>query len=489
MEDRLRNLQSLFEPRTLAFAGATDKIGKWGFIVFNNIIHGGWAGRLVPVNPGREEVLGLKAYPSVSAIPGEVDAAVISVPAAAVKATVADCAAKGVKAAVVISAGFKEMGGEAALLEAEMVAEARAAGLVLAGPNGQGIFSAANKLFAWMPTYCFPPAGPVAVISQSGNVQGLMVQELIELNLGVSRGVSSGNEADLRMEDYYAWLAEDDRTKVILSYMEGVTDGTRFLKLAAETTRKKPVVLLKGGRSSLGMNAARSHTGALAVSDEVFSSACRQAGVIMAGSIRQAAYIAAALVGRPLPRGRRVGILTGGGGLGVISADVCAREGLEVPPLSSTTIDQLRGLMPSWWVPGNPVDLVAGLKFDAIPAILETLMRSGELDAILFPFIGAESTERNLKPLNEQTARMIAGWKKMESFSGAFQKLIAELMAKTGVPVLGVTNFGRERDRENWDRLPPERAVFLRDFETACEALAAVVRYAEFRRVATTSSP
>jgi len=482
MEPRLQNLRQLFEPRSVAFVGASDKIRKWGFIILNNILHGGWTGPLYPVNPNREEVLGRKAYPTVSAIPGPVDLAVITVPAAAVRATLADCAAKGVKAAVVISAGFKEMGGAAAGMEAEMVAEARAAGMVLVGPNGQGVCSPANRFFAWMPHFCYPQAGPVAVISQSGNVQAMMIRELIELNLGVSRCVSSGNEADLRMEDYLAFLADDPQTKVILSYVEGVSDGRRFQRMAAETARKKPVVLLKGGRSSLGMSAASSHTGALAVSDEIFAAACRQAGVIVADSIRQSVAIAAGLVGRPLPRGRRVGILTGGGGLGVVAADVCARTGLQVPVLSEAVIEKLRGLMPAWWVPGNPVDLVAGLDFTHFPAILDTLLGSGEIDSLLFLFIGADRTEKDLKPLNDQTRKMEENWKKMSSFYGGFQKALADLMVKFGIPIIGVSSFGDEYERAHLGELSPERSVFLRDTETAVEALAAMTRYAEFRK-------
>jgi acyl-CoA synthetase (NDP forming) len=480
MDSRLQKLQYLFNPRSIAFVGATDKLDKWGFIIFNNIITGRWEGKLYPVNPGRQEVLGYPVFPNVRDLPGEIDLAVITVPAAAAPAALDDCIAKGVKAAIVISAGFKEMGGAAADAEDEMVARARAAGMVMVGPNGQGICCPARRLYAWMPHFFYPPSGPVAVISQSGNVQGMAMEALLELGVGISKGVSSGNEADLRTEDYFDYLAEDPDTKVILSYMEGLTDGRRFLEIATRTARKKPIVVLKGGRSSFGVSAAKSHTGSLAVSDELFSSACRQAGLVMARTIQQAAVTAAAFLERPLPRGRRVGIVTGGGGLGVIAADVCAQAGLIVPALSPEILTRIAGMLPDWWVPGNPIDLVAGLNFTKVPAILDTIMSCGEIDALLLLFIGPRASEGNWEPLNEQSIKMRERWEKMESFYVIFQDLLGQLMRKTGVPILAVTRFGEGSETKKKHQFEPGRAVFLNDLESACEALAGMVAYHEF---------
>jgi acetate---CoA ligase (ADP-forming) len=481
MDQRLENLQYVFNPQSLAFVGATDKLGKWGFIIFNNLIHGAWEGRLYPVNPGRDELLGHKVYPTVSAIPDEIDLAVINVPAAAVPAALDDCLAKAVKAVVVITAGFKEMGDDGARIEAEMVRKVRDAGIVMVGPNGQGVCCPANKLFAWMPHFFYPPPGPVAVVSQSGNVQGLMMNALLDLGVGVSKGVSSGNEADLRAEDYLEFLAGDPDTKVILAYMEGLTDGKRFLAVARETVRVKPVVLLKGGRSQFGVSAAKSHTGALAVSDEMFEAACRQAGVIRTRTIYESAAIAAAFVDRPLPHGRRVGIVTGGGGLGVIAADLCDQAGLTLPALSAPVLEKIAARLPDWFVPGNPIDLVAGMTFDAVPFILETLALSGEIDALMLLFIGPRAHAENMTMLNPQSLTMQKSWKTMQTMYVGFQGLLAKIMHRTQVPIYLVTNFTDGLDPAAAGKFKPGNPALYQDLESPCAAVAAMADYHEFK--------
>ena len=482
MEQRLRGLDLMFNPRSIAFVGATEQLGKWGFIIFNNLITGGFPGKIYPVNPGRAEVLGYRAYPTVREVPGELDLVVIAAPAGGVLAAVEDCAAKGVKAVVVISAGFKEMGGAAAELEAEMAAKARAAGMVLVGPNGQGVCCPKNRVYPWMPHFFYPPAGPVAVVSQSGNVQGLMMTELWKLGIGVSKGVSSGNEADLGAADFLSYFGQDPDTKVILSYMEGLTDGRRFLEIGRETAGQKPVVLLKGGLTESGVSAAKSHTGALAVSDELFAAACRQAGLIRAKTIYEASVMAAAFVNRPLPRGRRVGIVTGGGGLGVIAADLCAQAGLTVPELSKDTLAKIAAKMPDWWVPGNPVDLVAGLNFGVVPGILETIMMSNEIDALLLLFIGPQSQDPDgFKPMNEQTVKMQKMWESMEAMYQAFPAMLGQMMDRTGVPIYVVSDFGKGTEAEKKVKTDPRYAVIFADLESACGALAAMAGYQAFR--------
>ena len=468
----------MFSPRGVAFVGATETLGKWGFIIFNNLITGGWEGGLYPVNPGREEVLGYKAYKSVRDVPDDTDLAVITVPAKAVPAAMDDCIARGVKAVVVISAGFKEMGGDAARTEADMVKKVRDAGIVMAGPNGQGVAFPKSGLYAWMPHFYYPPAGEVAVISQSGNVQGLMINELIDAGVGVSRCVSSGNEADLRMRDYFEYLADDPETGVVLSYMEGLTDGRRFIESAKRLAAKKPVVVLKGGKSDYGVSAAGSHTGALAVDSELFDSACEQAGVIQASTIREASIMAASFVNRPLPKGRRVGIVTGGGGLGVIASDLCARAGLTLPEFSKETTEKIAAKMPEWYVPGNPVDLVAGLNFGIVPPILDTLMKSGEIDALMLLFIGPRGN-RDIEPKNEQTKKMRETWQTMQKMFGAFLDMMRKLTEQTGVPIYPVTNFGEGTGEMEKIKFSDSYFMQFSDIESACSAVAAAAKRAE----------
>jgi acyl-CoA synthetase (NDP forming) len=482
MDQRLKALDHLFRPRSVAFVGATEKLNKWGFIVFNNLITGGYEGRLYPVNPGRATVLGLTAYPSVRAIPGDVDLAVFTVPAKEVPAALDDCLHKRVKAGVVISAGFKELGGEWADVEAELVKKARAGGMVLVGPNGQGICNPAAKLFAWMPHLYFPRPGSVAVISQSGNVQGILVAEVQKAGFGVSKGVSSGNEADLRSEDYYEYLAEDPETEVILSYLEGVSDGRRFIAGARRASEKKPIIALKGGRTGSGSSAARSHTGAMAVDDRLFDAACRQAGIVRARTMDEAGIIAGSFLNRPLPRGKRVGIITGGGGLGVVAADACAELGLEVVKLSDATLAKIGAMMPAWWSPGNPVDLVAGMNFQVVIPVMDLLMQSNEIDALLLLFIGPpRSKEREAVARNAQTEELQKMWKTMSKMFAAFGDALLKKMRGLSVPIYVVSNFTPDGEPVNGAPGPDHVSIFP-TIESACAAMSAGARYFEWRK-------
>lgn len=479
----LANLDQLFKPASIAFIGATEFSLKWGFLVYNNLLTGGYAGEVYPVNPGRESVMGLKAYASVRDIPGPVDLAVFTVPAAQVPEVMDDCAARGVKAALVISAGFKELGRDGAALEEDMVRRARAGGIVLAGPNGQGVCNPGHDFFPWMPLF-YPPPGRIAFLSQSGNVLNMLVSAAYKAGSGVSKAVSIGNEADLRAEDYLAYFADDPDTDVIVAYMEGTQDGRRFFDLARAVTPRKPVIVMKGGRTSTGIAAARSHTGAMAVSDDLFEASCVQAGIIRARSIEEAGVLAASLVDRPLPRGRRVGIVTGGGGLGVISADLCTREGLDVVSLSEETLAKVGAHLPSWWVPGNPVDLVAGLNFQVTLPIIETLMDSGEVDAIIFTWVAA-LREPELRMPSEHSRGMDLRemWEKV---GGDFVARVPELygpMRDKQIPLYVISNMVKSRsDAGRRAAADGNGVTAYGDLEMACRALAEMARYYAWRR-------
>ncbi len=475
MDDRLKNLDYVFNPRSIAFVGATESMRKWGFIIFNNILSGGYEGNLYPVNPGREKVMGFRAYPSVRDIPGEVDLAVFTVPAKNVVETIDDCVAKGVKAGVVISAGFKELGGRYENLEAELTAKARAGGMVLVGPNGLGIGSPSCKLYSWMPNF-YPPAGNVAVVSQSGNVQNMLINEVIKHGFGISKAVSSGNEADLKVEDYFTYFANDPSTNVIMSYIEGISAGRRFVERTRAAASKKPIIVLKGGRTQSGVSAAKSHTGAMAVSNQLFDAVCRQIGIVQAPTIEDVGIIAASFINRPLPRGRRVGILTGGGGLGVIAADVCSEEGLEVVKLSPQTLDKIGKLMPGWWVPGNPVDMVAGLNFSSINPILEILMTSGEVDAILVIFIGPPRIKAARIPVSDKGLDLRKAWDAMTKQYSAYAQKLLELMHQLNIPLYIVSNFEPDEMIKIEDG---KQMVTYPTIQSGCRALGAMTRYYE----------
>lgn len=478
MDPRLRNLDFAFNPRSIAFIGATESMRKWGFLILNNLLTGGYRGEIYPVNPRRETVLGLKAYPRVRDIPGEVDLAVFTVPSRQVMEALADCVEKKVKAALVITAGFKELGERGEAMERELVRKAREAGMVLIGPNCQGICCPANDLYPWMPILFHPPRGRIGYVSQSGNILNMLIGHAATAGLGVSKAVSSGNEADLRTADYYAYLAEDPDTEVIVSYIEGLRDGRDFVARAKEVTRRKPIVVLKGGRTASGISAARSHTGAMAVSEELFEAACRQAGVVVTHSIEECGVTAAAFVNRPLPRGKRVGIVTGGGGLGVIASDFCTEIGLEVAALSTRTLEKLEKMLPDWWVPGNPVDLVAGLDFSVIKPVIETLMTSGEVDAVMFLWIGAPRL-KNARIKGERGMDLTGVWRTMDQYFMEHIGELYELMHRLQVPLYIATSLRLDGgDGDDDDGCPP---LVFESVESACRAVSAMADYRRFR--------
>jgi len=348
----------------------------------SNILKGGFEGRVYPVNPGSTEVLGVKSYVRVVDIPEVPDLVVIVVPPPAVPGVMRDCAAKGVKAAVVITAGFAEIGGEGARLQQEIVEIARSAGIRFVGPNCLGIMNPSHKLHPQMPAE-FARPGPLAIISQSGNIMNTLSRMIDGMGYGLSKAVSIGNQADIRAEDYLEYFAEDPQTRVILSYIEGFKDGARFFRIAKEVSKRKPIVLLKAGETPAGARAAHSHTASLAVPDAIIRAMCRQAGIVRVSTLDELVDTGIAFLRQPLPRGRRVAIITGGGGWGVLTADACAKLGLDVVILPPETIKELDAFMPAWWNRGNPVDFVGGTPRENNLKVLEILLRCPVVDGII----------------------------------------------------------------------------------------------------------
>ncbi len=376
------NFNLLFNPQSIALIGASNNIGKWGAIVFLNIQLGGFQGHLIPVNPKEQTIFGKKAYPRITDIPEPVDLAVIAIPAAVTLEAIRDCIQKGVRMAIVITSDFSETGEEGARLEREMVESARTGGLRLVGPNTMGIFSASASLTALMPPVR-PRRGKVSLVSQSGNIGTQMMAWGEKFAVGFNKYVSSGNEGDLRSEDYVAFFGQDPDTRVILAYIEGLDDGREFWETAKKITPYKPMIAFKGGKTRAGARAAKSHSGAMAGVREIYESAFLQAGVLWASTTEEMLEWAAAFSSLPLPRGNRVGILTRGGGWGVITADACNEIGLEVPPLEEKMIQQLNPLMPAYWSKGNPVDMAASMSMDAYLQSLEGLISWDKVDAVI----------------------------------------------------------------------------------------------------------
>jgi acyl-CoA synthetase (NDP forming) len=365
----IQHLDYLFNPRSVAVIGASNIPGKWGCDILNLLLTRGER-KVYPINKNRAEVLGVKAYSSIREVPGPIDFAVITVSAEALPAAMEDCVQKGVKTALVIPGGFAEIGGDGAKKEQEVLEIARRGGMRFIGPNCAGHLDTFSELFT---APYLPPVrkGPVAFVSQSGNL-GLVVLAMgYEAGLGFSKYISSGNEADLHFEDYLEYLGQDEKTKVILGYIEGFRESRRFWELAGEITKKKPVVVMKVGSTDCGARAACSHTAALSGSDEVCDVAFKQSGVIRVKEVRDLVEVALVLLSQPLPRGRRMAVLTVGGGLGVIAADALKGCGLELPPLSPATIDKLDSLLSGRWSRGNPVDTSGDISYPCLLPLLE----------------------------------------------------------------------------------------------------------------------
>jgi acyl-CoA synthetase (NDP forming) len=372
-----QQLDYLFNPRSVAVIGASNIPGKWGCDILNLLMTRGERD-VYPINKNRDEVLGVKAFNSINDVPGPVDFAVITVSADVLPVAMQDCARKGVKTALVISGGFAETGTGGLEMERGVQQIARQGGIRFIGPNCAGHFNTSDQLFT---APYLPPTieGPVAFISQSGNL-GLVVLAMgYEAGLGFSKYVSSGNEADLQFEDYLEYLGADEETKLIMGYVEGLRDGRRFLELSSEITKSKPVVVMKVGRTDCGADACTSHTAALSGSDEICDAAFKQSGVIRVEELSDLVDVSRALLGQPLPKGNRVAVLTVGGGLGVVAADALKRHGLEVPPLSPATMKRLNSALSSRWSRGNPVDTSGDISF---PCLLP-LMEDQNIDALL----------------------------------------------------------------------------------------------------------
>jgi acyl-CoA synthetase (NDP forming) len=373
---------AMLNPKSIAFVGATSQFGNWGHLLFTNVIAGGYVGGIHLVNPNRDFIAGRTVYKSVIDIPGPVDLAVVTIPASRVLALIPEFRAKGIKSVLLISSGFREIGPEGKKLEDTLVEEARKNEILIMGPNTMGMANPHQKLYC-MGTSARPTPGSMAFISQSGNLGYQLISILERQGIGIRAFVGSGNEAMLTIEDALETFAGDDLTSTIFLYIESIKNGRRFLDLARRVSREKPIVAIKGGRTQAGKRAAASHTGALASNARVFEAVCRQAGIMSVIQPTDLLDLAAAFSSLPLPKGRRVAIMTPGAGLGVIAADLCTEYGLEVPELSSELIDRIDRYLPPFWSRSNPVDLVGERDPDLPLKVISELFKWDGCDAVI----------------------------------------------------------------------------------------------------------
>lgn len=478
----LKQLDFLFNPGSVAVIGASNNMEKWGFNILSILLLKGGR-RVYAVNRNEAKIQGLDAYKNVTEIPEPVELAVITVPFRDIPAAMRDCVRKGVKAAVVISGGLAETGDEGAKVEKEVVKVARSGGIRFIGPNCMGNFDTSANLFT-VPYLPQVKKGPLAVITQSGNVSQTIIYQASEVGLGFSKYISSGNEADLHFEDYLEYLGQDEGTKIILGYIEGLREGKRFFKLAREITRRKPIIILKAGRTEAGARAARSHTASLAGFDVVSESAFRQCGVIRVDEIEELVDMALILLGQPKPRGRRVGVYSTGGGAAVITADALMGQGLKLPTLSPATMGKLNSLMSGRWSHGNPIE-TGGDFFDY--NCVWALMEDNNVDAtVLIGGGGAAMNYAAWVPISADFREAVEQWMdaQEDSESRELDKLI-ELRDRYRKPVI-LANMGIPNSRKGklHKRLEETHLLHFPTPERAARALARLVEYSEYLGIA-----
>ena len=432
----------LFSPRGVAVVGASRRPGKVGYMVTYNLKNS-YKGPIYPVNPHASSILGLKAYASVLDVPDPVELAIIVVPAHQVPGVMEQVGRRGIPVAIVISAGFREIGEEGALLEKRVVDIARKYGVRILGPNCLGVYSPStgiNTMFLDPEKQSLPGNGPIAFISQSGALGAALLDVAALRGLGMSKFISIGNRADIDEADLLVYLKEDPHTRVIALYVEGVEDGSVFRKALEDTTPVKPVVVLKAGKTSAGARAAASHTGSLAGSYQIYNSVFKQTGAIEVLHTEELFDVAQALALQPPMRGDRVAIITVGGGSGVMATDWLSELGFEVPMFSKETQEKLRKILLPIASPRNPVDITGSGTEDHMAESTRIAVESGEVDGIfLIPYFNIATMTERLADLMEPIAQRAreAGIPIVASVTGGQKSWrIAKLFeAKTGIPV------------------------------------------------------
>lgn len=460
----VEELKPFFEPKGVAIIGATDKKGKVGNVIFENFKmnkeRGIFRGNIYPVNPKLEEIEGYKVYKSVKELPEDADLAVISIPAKFVPATMRDIAEKGIKSVVIITGGFGELGEEGKKMEMDILRTAKEKGIRIVGPNCVGIYApdtGVDTVFLPENKMDRPSSGNIAFVTQSGAFAAAMLDWAAMANIGISKMVSYGNKLDVDDADLMDYFIHDEQTKVVTFYIEGVKDGRKFIEAAKRITAVKPVIALKSGKTEYGAKAASSHTGSLAGADTIYDAVFKQTGILRAEDFEHMFDVAKAFAKCKLPKSDRIGIITDGGGAGVMASDAVAKFGLKMAELSKETLEFLKEKFPPHAVAGNPTDVVGDTDAQRYKYAIEAFVNDPNVDAIVIitlfqvPLLDemelidilAEYARKSDKPI----VAVAMGGKKTEYY--------AKILEDKGVPVY----------------LTPERGV---------RAVAGLVQYAKY---------
>jgi acetyl coenzyme A synthetase (ADP forming)-like protein len=454
-------MKSFFSPQSVAIIGASHTPGKIGYAILENFVRGGFKGKVYPVNPDTSPIFNLAVYPSVKKIPDEVELAVVAVKAETVPKVLKECIEKKVKAVVIISAGFSEIGGAGKKLEENCKKIIERKNVRVIGPNVIGVYdssTAVDTLFLSRERMQRPSQGSIAFISQSGAVGSTILDWLAEEKVGISKFVSYGNAMDVNETDILEFLAGDEKTKVIVAYLEGIkSEGREFIEVVKKIAKKKPIIALKAGKTEKGTKAVLSHTGSLAGSAKIYSSVFRQTGIIEANSFEELFDFAKAF-SQPLPKSNRVAIITDGGGFGVLATDECERQQLQLPEPSKKSKQNFKKIFPSYVILHNPIDLTGDATAERYYAAMEQCLRSGEYDGVIAITLFQVPTLK--EKVTDAVVDLAKKYKKPVlccAIGSRFTKRLVEILEASGIPVYPT----------------PERAV---------KAFAVLARYSEFLR-------
>jgi acetyltransferase len=453
-------LDAIFKPKNIAVIGASTKRGSLGHKVINNLITFGFEGIIYPVNQKSPYVHSLKSYKSVLDIPESVDLAIVLVPKEYVPGVVDECGKKGVKGIIVISAGFREIGGEGVKREEQLVKKITEYGMRMIGPNCMGVFNTApevriNATFA--PTE--PHDGNIAFISQSGALGAVVLELANHLQLGISMFASMGNKADISGNDLLEYYYKDPCTKIILMYLENLGNPRRFFEIARRITPEKPIIVVKAGKTQAGAMAASSHTGALADSEVAIEALMQQAGVMRVSTIEEMFTLAMAFAHQPIPKGDRVAVLTNAGGPGILATDSVISQGLTLAKFTDETKEKLRGILPQEASVTNPVDMISTADQESYRAALEIILNDENVDSMIVIFV---------------TPVLV------KSIDVAYK--IAEVISRHPNKTITTCLMGHEGVLSGVEELEKQKIPVYRFPETAVRALTAMKEYREFRQ-------
>ena len=450
------DLEAIFRPGSVAVVGASRTPGKVGYILTKNMMDSGFGGKIYPINPEANEILGLRCYKSVLDVPDAIDLAVITIPSASVLQVADECGRKGVKALVVISAGFKEIGHDGAVLEQQLLEIGKKYGMRIQGPNCLGLINTETPLNLSFAAG-MPRKGRIGFISQSGALGTAVLDWIIKENIGFHSFISLGNKADLDEVDFIEAMAEDDDIGVILLYLESIEKGRKFIDTTMKVVKEKPIIVLKGGTSSAGARAAGSHTGALVGSFLAYQTAFNKTGVILAQSVEELFDYGVAFTEQPLPSDEGIAIITNAGGPGILATDLAERLGVKLASLSSDLQNRLRQNLPPASATGNPVDVLGDARADRYRFALNEVLADGNVNAAIVLLTPQAMTE------SLETAKSIVETK----------------MAIASKPILAVFMGGGAVEEAS--RLLVENGVPCFDFpEKAIQTISAMYTYKRF---------